>query len=695
MSKEKIKSAIRQRLALLALLGLTVFFAGRARADESPFAGLHLPGREGGDGIHRNAIFPFKAVIDDEFSGAFAVHAADLDGDGDYDIVGGAASSNDVAWWENTAGDATVWEKQMIDGNFSIVRAVDTADVDGDDDLDVLAASIGSNSIAWWENLTGDGSSWSKHDVGLGFSGAFWSHAADVDGDGDIDVLGAAFNASSITWWENVDGSGLNWDTHNIDNNFDQAVGVYTADFDGDGDRDVVGAAYGGSDITWWENRLDEGEPWVERPVDPNYAGAVGVYAADIDGDGDQDVVGAANGAQEFTWWENVNGDGAVWTRQAVGEGFGNAEGVYAADLDNDGDMDILGAAQIANTMAWWENLNGDGSTWAEHIVDDNFNEAVSVYAADLDGDGDLEMLGAAAVDNAIAWWDNRGGQFGLATTDSAPAALKSGAADDVLQITFTHNGRAGDQAAEWASVALLLEETAGDPLSTAEANALLDHLHLYLDDGSGTFEAGSDSLVYTLSDLTLDDGVQVMTLPDGDANLTVEWGTPRSYFVVVELTAEAHQQTATTFRVTHLTEGATVSTAEDADLDLPLTMAYAANVASGVVTIEANLAPTAADDSYTTGEGVPLVVPAPGVLANDGDADADPLTAVLLTPPAHGTLQLNPDGSFTYTPTPNFSGSDSFTYEASDGVLEDTAVVTITVESSGYVIYLPAVISD
>ena len=71
---------------------------------------------------------------------------------------------------------------------------------------------------------------------------------------------------------------------------------------------------------------------------------------------------------------------------------------------------------------------------------------------------------------------------------------------------------------------------------------------------------------------------------------------------------------------------------------------------------------------------------PRSGVLANDTDADGNPLTAVLVTGPAHGTLTLNPNGSFTYTPTSSFVGSDSFTYTANDGTLNsNTATVTIT----------------
>ena len=93
------------------------------------------------------------------------------------------------------------------------------------------------------------------------------------------------------------------------------------------------------------------------------------------------------------------------------------------------------------------------------------------------------------------------------------------------------------------------------------------------------------------------------------------------------------------------------------------------------------NDAPTAQPNAYATAEDEPLTVAAPGVLANDADPDDDDLTAVLAQDVANGTLALNADGSFTYTPDPDFNGQDSFTYRASDGTATSApATVTITV---------------
>jgi len=105
-------------------------------------------------------------------------------------------------------------------------------------------------------------------------------------------------------------------------------------------------------------------------------------------------------------------------------------------------------------------------------------------------------------------------------------------------------------------------------------------------------------------------------------------------------------------------------------------------NIATVTITIApVNDAPVAVDDEYTVAENETLTITAPGVLRNDSDVDGDTLTAILVDTVSNGTLTLNADGSFTYTPNEYFNGTDSFTYKAKDAVLEsDLAVVTITV---------------
>jgi Ca2+-binding RTX toxin-like protein len=95
---------------------------------------------------------------------------------------------------------------------------------------------------------------------------------------------------------------------------------------------------------------------------------------------------------------------------------------------------------------------------------------------------------------------------------------------------------------------------------------------------------------------------------------------------------------------------------------------------------ITVNALPVANPESYQTPANTILTVAAPsGVLANDPDADGDPVTAVLVTPPSLGSLALNPNGSFTYTPNAGVNGVDSFQYRVNDGTADSRDVVTTT----------------
>jgi VCBS repeat-containing protein len=97
------------------------------------------------------------------------------------------------------------------------------------------------------------------------------------------------------------------------------------------------------------------------------------------------------------------------------------------------------------------------------------------------------------------------------------------------------------------------------------------------------------------------------------------------------------------------------------------------------LVVANTNDAPVAGNDSYSVNEDGALLTPAPGVLANDSDVEGDPLTSVLVLGPTNGTLTLNANGSFLYTPNANYNGTDSFTYRVNDG-LADSNIATVTI---------------
>jgi hypothetical protein len=124
-----------------------------------------------------------------------------------------------------------------------------------------------------------------------------------------------------------------------------------------------------------------------------------------------------------------------------------------------------------------------------------------------------------------------------------------------------------------------------------------------------------------------------------------------------------------------------TLAAGESVSAEYALVLAATPSEADDLYLSASNAPPVASDDCYTVDEDNTLSVAALGVLLNDHDPDGDPLAATKVTDPTNGTLCLDRDGSFTYTPNADFYGTDRFVYEVSDGQGgTDTATVTITV---------------
>lgn len=113
--------------------------------------------------------------------------------------------------------------------------------------------------------------------------------------------------------------------------------------------------------------------------------------AVDLDGDGDLDILTASSANwPKVAWYENTNGVGSFSRRRVITEFAAGPGSVEAADLDGDGDNDVLYASRWGDRVAWHENLDGEGSFSTQHVVSNGVDEALSVAAADLDADGDL-----------------------------------------------------------------------------------------------------------------------------------------------------------------------------------------------------------------------------------------------------------------------------------------------------------------
>ncbi|UCE18245.1 MAG: VCBS repeat-containing protein [Gemmatimonadota bacterium] len=378
--------------------------------------------------VGSSQILFFEHTIDDQFGGPGGVYACDLDGDGAIDVLGAAIDDNEIAWWRNEADGSNTWTKQTIDDQFDGAIFVYATDVDGDLDTDVLGAAWEIDEIAWWRNDGGDPIVWTKQVIDGDFGAAHEVYACDLDGDSDTDVLGAAAFGDEIAWWRNDGGSPIVWTKQAISGQFPGARSVYVADIDGDEDNDVLGAALDSNELTWWRN--DGGNPivWTETNITSAFLGSHMVRTYDMDNDGDPDVLGTAYGARDIAWWRNDGGDPISWTRQTIEGEFVGAVSAYAADIDRDGDLDVYGAAQDAGDVAWWRNDGGDPIVWTRFLIDDSFGGSWPIYSGDLDGDHDTDIVCGGNGANEIRWWENSlyGARFQTdVTTGHAPLTVQ------------------------------------------------------------------------------------------------------------------------------------------------------------------------------------------------------------------------------------------------------------------------------
>jgi hypothetical protein len=174
---------------------------------------------------------------------------------------------------------------------------------------------------------------------------------------------------------------------------------VYPIDLDKDGDVDILGATR--EDKTaWWEN--DGNEKFTKHILREGLTSTLGdkssVFATDVDGDGDRDIIGTANLLDDISWWENDSNEN--FTQHPIYTSFSDPGPVYASDLNEDGKVDILAGG---DAFAWWGN---DGSqNFMRHII--GRDSAASVYAVDIDRDGDVDVLSANEWQKKITWWEN------------------------------------------------------------------------------------------------------------------------------------------------------------------------------------------------------------------------------------------------------------------------------------------------
>ena len=352
--------------------------------------------------------------------------------------------------------------------NASAAHYVDLVDLDQDGDLDILSASYSDDTIAWYESDGAANPSWTAANIATSADGAYDVHVADMDGDGDLDIVSASKDDDTIAWYEHDGAADPSWTAANIATNADVALAVQVADMDGDGDLDIVSASQDDDTIAWYENDGAADPTWTAANIATSANGAFDVHVGDMDGDGDIDIISASSFDNTIAWYENtcdgsdplvldLDGDGVELLGLGSGVQFdvdadgvlettgwvGPDDGLLAMDLDGSGQIEdmtevfseVFNGGNYTDSLAALATLDSNADQVIS-VEDDQFNEILVWQDSDSDGVSTETEL-ATLTDHGISSLDLDATASDETVSDNTIDAVGTVEFDDATTGTF------------------------------------------------------------------------------------------------------------------------------------------------------------------------------------------------------------------------------------------------------------------
>ena len=519
--------------------------------------------------LHTTVTFGTEVPITTGLGSGQRIGFGDLDMDGDLDLIGGDSSyctGNNCGGphWVQNLSDGALWGTATSLASFlTNFRQGLAFDIDQDGDLDPVAVTNNSSPyIQYFENdrsgtfgagitVPGSGSATALISVG------------DVDNDGDVDIVRGVNSGGEVYWMRNNGGG--SWSSCPIAD-FDTSNDTVLGDMDGDGDLDVIvqdNESPAGSQLLI--NNGTCGAWSTQATIQVAAPSGLGnLDVGDIDGDGDLDLITAST-SDGLTWYENPGSPALLagsWVAALIDASPPGRSGIKVADLDLDGDLDVLAGG--GGTAVWYENTGDFATPWTSQTLNVSAGDGDYVIPVDLDQDGALDVAWSGGGGHGWAPMLHQqasavGASVAMTCVYGSDCIEESDAAA-VLTIDLAHLGRAVDVDIELGTVDLLLE-SASSPMSDANAASAFTEVSIWSDGtGSvaGALDAGDTKLVGVTS-FTLTAGLLSIPIPSTADSAVLALGSG-TFFVVVEASGTAVSDGITDIDVTwQPTTGATI----------------------------------------------------------------------------------------------------------------------------------------
>ncbi|MEM7131036.1 MAG: VCBS repeat-containing protein [Chloroflexota bacterium] len=359
------------------------------------------------------------------FNYAFGISTTDLTGNGVLDLV--AADTIVGLYWFENDGQGNFTQHIIHERTDEWLERHEIADINGDGRPEIVIVDNLKGSLLYFafEGDPRNRNNWRyEYMVEGGLPGAYDVAVADFTGNGHLDVAASSWRKGNrFDWFEN-DGQG-GFTQRTIEANIGETRAICAVDMDGDGKIDLFGAAREGNQVVWYQNPGDPvNQPWnkhtIATPQQPIHG-----HPVDITGNGHLDVVMAlgmlsphhqhntqGETPHQIVWYEN-SGDPTVdgWQQHMICEHFPNAFEAIAADLDNDGQIEVVASAWAdTGRVALFKHRGDPRGPWDMQLLKDGWVNANQVIVADLTGNGRLDIVAAAERgSNEVRWWRNDG----------------------------------------------------------------------------------------------------------------------------------------------------------------------------------------------------------------------------------------------------------------------------------------------